>query len=273
MRNHTIAIQGTIASFHELAAKKYFGEDCTILECGSFREVCDRVANNQADYAVIAIENKIAGSILLNYQLIETFDLTIIGETFLPIELHLLAKEGVQLDDITEIISHPMALGQCQNFLSGLTHPKITEFKDTAASAKLVQHDSSNSMAVIAGPIVAETYNLVPLVQNVGDEVENYTRFYILSKGSVNTEEPNKASVTIQLSHQIGILSKVLKAIGDEGINLSKIQSIPIPNDNSRYSFHLDLEFETRTQLDDALVNVVELVDKIKVLGIYTKSN
>ena len=75
MRNHQIAIQGSVASFHDLAAKKYFGEEVSVLECGSFKEVCDKIADNKVDYGIIAIENKVAGSILLNYQLIESYNL------------------------------------------------------------------------------------------------------------------------------------------------------------------------------------------------------
>ena len=118
MRNHLIAIQGSVASFHDLAAKKYFGTEVSIKECGSFKEVCDKIASNKVDYGIIAIENKVAGSILLNYQLIEKFDLHVIGEIYLPIELQLLGKKGAKLKDIKEIISHPMALGQSQLFLS-----------------------------------------------------------------------------------------------------------------------------------------------------------
>src|ERR1700751_4213979 len=105
MRNHLIAIQGSVASFHDLAAKKYFGEEVSVLECGSFKEVCDKIARNEVDYGIIAIENKVAGSILLNYQLIEKYGLHIIGETYLPIELQLFGKQDAKKEKIKEIIS------------------------------------------------------------------------------------------------------------------------------------------------------------------------
>ena len=120
MRNHLIAIQGSVSSFHDLAAKKYFGEEVTTLKCNSFKEVCDKLSKNQADYGIIAIENKVAGSILMNYQLIDSYNLRIKGEIYLPIELQLLGKKGVKINDVKEIISHPMALGQSQLFLSNL---------------------------------------------------------------------------------------------------------------------------------------------------------
>ena len=137
MRNNVIAIQGSVASFHDQAAKKYFGNEVTIQECGSFREVCEKLAKNLVDYGILAIENKVAGSILLNYQLIEQYELNIIGETYLPVELFVLANKGAEFHEIKEIVSHPMALGQSQFFLSGLQDVRVTEYKDTAESAKM----------------------------------------------------------------------------------------------------------------------------------------
>jgi prephenate dehydratase len=269
MRNHLIAIQGSVASFHDLAAKKYFGEEVSVLECGSFKEVCDKLKNNKVDYGIIAIENKVAGSILLNYQLIETFDLKIIGETFLPIELQLFARPGVKLSEITEIISHPMALGQSQNFLSGLENVVVTEFKDTATCAKMVAHETDKKIAVIAGPAVGRQYNLSVLEDNVSDVKENFTRFYILSKGSDYVSNPNKASVTLQVLNESGKLSHILDIIKKYGFNLSKIQSLPIPNNSNAYPFHLDIEFDDKILFDNCISHLQKETVSLKVLGIY----
>lgn len=269
MRDHLVAIQGSISSFHDVAARKYFGETANVLECGSFREVCSKIEQNQADYGIIAIENKVAGSILLNYQLIETFGLKILGETFLPIQLQLLVKPGTQLSEIKEIISHPMALGQCQLFLSGLEGVQVTEFKDTATSAKLIQDSPGNHIAVIGGPKVAETYGLEALLENVSDETWNYTRFYILSKNGDVAEQPNKASVTIRLANESGQLLKVLNVLAKYNHNMTKIQSIPIPNDHTTYSFHLDIEFEEKATIDAALIEIQDVVISSTVLGVY----
>lgn len=269
MRNHNIAIQGSISSFHDLAAKKYFGEDITIMECGSFREVCAKLAKNLVDYGIIAIENKVAGSILLNYQLIDQFNLNIIGEIYLPIELSLLAKPGSKLEEITEIISHPMALGQCQDFLSELEDVTVTEFKDTATSAALVLKQDGNKLAVIAGPAVAEKFGLEALSANVCDEQLNFTRFYILSKGEDSPHQPDKASLNLITNNKVGSLGNILSLLANYGLNLTKIQSIPILNNPNQYAFHLDLEFEDREILEKALIEISDVAKKIKVLGIY----
>lgn len=269
MRNHLIAIQGSVASFHDLAAKKYFGEDVSVLECGSFKEVCDKIANNLVDYGIIAIENKVAGSILLNYQLIESYDLKIIGETYLPIELQLLGKQGVTLADVKEVISHPMALGQSQIFLSEHDKIKVTEFKDTSSCANLVAKSTDGSIAVIAGPTIAKTYNLSVLVDNVCDVKQNFTRFYILSKGDNYVSNPNKASVTLQTKNEPGKLSDVLLVVKKHDLNLTKIQSVPIPNNPSSYSFHLDIEFSDKAVFDKAINDLQKETTHLKILGLY----
>ncbi len=269
MRNHNIAIQGSIASFHDLAAKKYFGEDITIMECGSFREVCDKLSKNMVDYGIIAIENKVAGSILLNYQLIDQFNLKIIGETYLPIELKLLAKPGTFLSEIKEIISHPMALGQCQDYLSNLENVTVTEFKDTSTSAELIINQKGNKLGVIAGPAAAAKYNLEIIENNVCDEKINYTRFYILSKGDDFIDEADKASLNLVTFNQVGSLAEILNILKAHNINLSKIQSVPIPNNPNQYTFHLDIEFKSKTNLENAIFKLEEVAKSLKILGIY----
>jgi prephenate dehydratase len=269
MRNHLIAIQGSVASFHDLAAKKYFGEDVTVNECGSFKEVCDKIANNKVDYGIIAIENKVAGSILLNYLLIEKYDLHVIGEIYLPIELQLLGKKDSKLTDVKEIVSHPMALGQSQMFLAEHENLLVTEYKDTATCAKLVSKDSSGKLAVIGGPALAKLYNLEVLIDNVCDVKQNFTRFYILSKGSDYVSNPNKASVTMQIKNEAGSLSNALDIIKKHKLNLSKIQSLPIPNDSNSYPFHFDFEFDDKAVFEKCLLDLEKVVVGLKVLGIY----
>ena len=269
MRNENIAIQGSIASFHDQAAKKFFGNDINVIECGSFREVCERLSKNQVDYGIIAIENKVAGTILLNYQLIEHYDLNIIGETYLPVELFLLVNDGVTLNDVHEIVSHPMALGQCQDFLSGLEDVKITEYKDTAESAKMIIKNQDKHVAVIAGGSVVEHYGLNKISENICDEKVNFTRFYIMTKGNYNVEHPDKASVNLISQSAIGSLSEILLVFKKYQINLTKIQSVPIPNNTDQYIFHLDLEFTDRNELELALEEVNNLAQQLKVLGIY----
>lgn len=271
MRNHSIAIQGAVSSFHDLAARKYFGQDISLLECGSFREVCKQLRDNKADYGIIAIENRIAGSILLNYQLIESFQLHVTGETYLPVELHLLGKPGMQLSEVREIISHPMALGQCQEFLSGLDGVLVTEYKDTASCAKTVSDEYASGLAVIAGPAVARHYGLAVIRSLVSDVQQNYTRFCILSKGKNFVDDADKASVTIRTRNEPGRLHEVLSVLRNAGLNLTKIQSIPVIDDPHMYAFHLDIEFGDKTAFTATMDMLAGSLPYLRVLGLYKK--
>ncbi len=269
MRNHLVAIQGSVASFHDLAARKYFGEEVSTLECGSFREVCEKIKDNVTDFGVIAIENKIAGSILLNYHLIESFDLRVVGERYLPIQLNLYVKPGTQLSDIKEIISHPMALGQSQAFLSQLENVTVTEFKDTATCAKLVVESNDGQLAVIAGPVVGKKYNLSVIKHDVCDVKQNFTRFYIITKGDSFVSNPNKASIIIKTAHEFGKLSDVLVVLKKNELNLTKIQSVPDSNKPDLYSFHLDIEFKDKSKFENTVKELKLVASEIKVLGLY----
>lgn len=269
MRNHKTAIQGSISSFHDLAAKKYFGEEVTTVECGSFKEVCDKIKNNEVDFGVIAIENRVAGSILLNYQLIDTYDLKIVGETYLPIELYVWGNKNISLKEIEEVISHPMALGQSQHYLANLTKVKVTEFKDTSTCAELVSKSEDGKLVVIAGKAVGEKYGLKLLSENICDVKKNYTRFYILTKAEFSSNEADKASIIIKLKDEAGSLLKVVEKIADSNINILKIQSIPVDDNSDLYSFHLDLEFTDRKIYLKLLEKIKMVTESLKVLGIY----
>jgi prephenate dehydratase len=273
MRNYQIAIQGTTASFHHLAAENYFGNDIELVDCSTFKEVCERISKNQADYGVMAIENSIAGSILLNYQLVETYELNIIGEVFLPIDLHLCVLPGTQLNEIKIIRSHPMALAQCQSFLEIYPEIELKTHDDTASAGKFVKEQQDASTGIIAGTAVANTYGLEILYPSIADVKQNYTRFYILSKGAMKAENPSKASVNIQLENEPGTLNRALSILANYNLNLSKIQSLPLQNKQQLIPFHLDIEFESLTQFNAALSELQQSIPAAHILGIYEKKH
>lgn len=268
-----VSIQGYEGSFHQMAAGSFFGKDVEVIPCATFREVV-KVAGNkrESDGGVMAIENSIAGSILGNYALLQKSDLQITGEVYLQINQNLLVNPDVTLDDIKEVHSHPMALQQCLHFLDKYNW-KLVETEDTALSAKLVHRHRSKHIAAIAGKLAAELFDLKVLKPNIQDEKNNYTRFLIVQRaGELGViENANKASINFQVSHTKGALAKVLTVIADEGINLSKLQSFPIPGTQWKYSFHADLEFESITQFENVSKKIQPLTDNIRVFGIYKK--
>src|ERR1700744_2723197 len=136
-----VAIQGIRASFHEEAAFLHFGEDIQTIECNSFKQTFDALQNKDADYVVMAIENSIAGSILPNYTLLLNYGFPVVGEIYLPIQLHLMALPGVRFEEIKYVTSHPIAIRQCVDFFDEYPHLNIVESVDTAACAKRIRDE------------------------------------------------------------------------------------------------------------------------------------
>jgi prephenate dehydratase len=266
-----VSIQGFEGCFHQEAANKFFGEKVNAICCSTFREVVKIAEHkNESDAGIMAIENSIAGSILPNYNLLQKSKLKIIGEVYLHIRQNLLVNPGVKLEDIREVHSHPMAILQCDQFLDKHNW-KLVETEDTALSAKHVHQHRSKHIAAIASRLAAEIYQLEMIAPNIHTLKNNYTRFLVLQRAAEvqETENANKASINFHTDHSRGSLAKVLSSIANAGINLSKLQSMPIPGSDFKYSFHADLEFETRKQLDKALEIIKDKTDSLQVLGIY----
>jgi prephenate dehydratase len=224
--------------------------------------------------AVMAIENSIAGSILPNYNLLQSSDLNIVGEVYLPIKQQLLVNRGVQLEDIREVHSHPMAILQCVEFLDQFNW-KLVETEDTALSAKHIKQHKSKHIAAIAGKLAAELYDLDILVPSIQTQKKNYTRFLVLKRTAEAEVLPNanKASVTFSTDHSKGSLAKVLSTIAAAGINLSKLQSFPIPGTQWLYSFHADMEFNSLKEFNKLIQHLLKEVTQLKVYGIYESGN
>ena len=267
-----VAIQGITASFHEVAARSYFDEPINTIECLTFHQLCENLKNGKADYAVMAIENSIAGSILPNYFLLQEYHFNIIGELYLPIHMHLLALPGVKLEDIRSIESHPMAIRQCTEFLYALKDVEIRESDDTALSAKRVSELKLKDTAAIANEHAAKKFGLQILEKRIETNKKNFTRFLILTKRSTGKTESNKASMSFEVANEVGSLADALMTFKTNSINLSKIQSIPIIGKPSEYSIHIDVEWKKRKNYDDAMRAVMRQVKNLNILGEYKKS-
>jgi len=266
-----IAIQGIATSFHEIAALTYFQDPIGTVECLSFHQLCENLKNGKADFAVMAIENSIAGSILPNYFLLQDYHFSIVGEIYLPIHMHLLALPGVNLADITTIESHPMAIRQCSEYLHALPGIEIRESDDTALSAKRVSELKLKTTAAIANESAAKKFGLQILDKRIETHKKNFTRFLILTKRSNGKTESNKASLCFEVANEVGSLADALMTLKSNSINLTKIQSIPIIGRPSEYSIHIDVEWKRRKNYDDAMHQVLRQVKNLNVLGEYKK--
>jgi prephenate dehydratase len=267
-----IAIQGFEGSFHQVAAQQYF-KDVQVIPCATFREVVKIAGNTkESDGGVMAIENSIAGSILPNYNLLQKSNLKIVGELYLQIRQNLLVNPGVKLEDIREVHSHPMALLQCMDYFDKFKW-KLVETEDTALSAKHVHQNKSKHIAAVASKLAADLFKLDIIAPNIHTLKNNYTRFLVLQReGTFPAEEAaNKASVNFYTDHSKGSLAKVLTKIASCNINLSKLQSMPIPGSDWKYSFHADMEFDNVKQFERALQKMNEVTEEVKVYGLYKK--
>lgn len=268
-----VSIQGYEGSFHQVAARHLFGKDVEVLPCATFREVVKLALDKKTtDVGLMAIENSLAGSILPNYHLLQQNKLKVVGELYLHISQNLLVNPGVKLSDIKEVHSHPMALLQCLDFL-GKHSFKLVETEDTALSAKHLHQHRSKTTAAIASKLAAELYGLKVLAPDIQTQKNNITRFLVLRREqeAIVPQNADKASVYFQTNHTKGILAKVLGMIAEGGINLSKLQSMPIPGSNFKYGFYADMEFQQVAQFEVVMESLKTVTNNLRVFGIYKK--
>ncbi|MCD7970897.1 MAG: prephenate dehydratase [Alistipes sp.] len=268
-----IAIQGYQGCFHEIVARNYFGEDIRTVPCATFREVAAQVSSGRSDYGVMAIENSIAGSIISNYSILQNSSLQVAGEAYLRIEQNLMALPGTQLADIEEVHSHPMAFLQCIDFLDSHRW-KLVETEDTALSARHIAERGLRNTAGIASRLAAELFGLEIIAPAINSIRHNYTRFMILKRHDHYIDpQADKASLYFKTNHKQGSLLNVLKQMEDSSINMTKLQSYPIPEEPWHYLFHIDMEFECLDDYIRILDKLQVTAHEVHVYGVYKRGN
>lgn len=269
-----IAIQGIKGAFHEIAARKFFGDNIELAECYSFPELFDSLEKEVASTGVVAIENTLAGTILPNYALLRNSDFRIIGEVYLRIEHHLMSVPGASIQSLRKVYSHPMAIEQCRKFFKPFSHITLIESEDTAASARFVREEGSTSLAAIGSELAAQHYNLEIIQSNIETNPLNFTRFWVVrpeEDARLYTKQADKASISFVLKHQVGSLSNILLLLSGHGMNLTKIQSLPVVGQAWKYFFHVDLEFSDYEQYQRAIASIEFQVDELMILGEYPR--
>lgn len=273
MKTIKLAIQGGRASFHDLASRHAFPDNqLELIPCWTFRKQMQTLVEAEADYAVMAIENTLAGSILPNYFLLERSPVVIIGEVYLKIEQNLMTLPGQKLAEIEFVKSHPIALHQCSDFLEAHPHLRGIETYDTAESAREIREQGQMAVAAIASEFAAQVYELEILAASIENVKENYTRFLVLSRrddAPTVSSVANKASLSFNVLHKVGALAQVMNVFRDNGLNVCLIQSVPIPGKPDEYSFHVDVEWLERPDYDEAIIVLKAVTRNLKILGEY----
>jgi len=272
----TIAIQGGYGAFHEIAAHHYFeNEEINILPRNTFRDMVSSLKDRKSDYGIMAIENSLAGSIIPNYNLIINTNMHITGEIFLRIKQNLVAMHGVELSQLKEVYSHPMAILQCQDYFDAHPDIRLIESIDTAMSAEEIAVNKLMDTGAISSKLAADKYGLNILAESIETNKMNYTRFLILSENGQNVppEEVNKASIHFTVAHQFGSLSKILSILSYYEINMAKIQSMPIPGKDWEYMFFVDVEINDYEMYKKSLEAIRPFTPSLGILGEYRKGN
>ena len=270
-----VTIQGIAGCYHDAAAHEFFGdEEIETIPCDTFPSMFDTLRGDPSLFATLAIENTIAGSLLQNHELLRKSNMTIIGEQKMHISHVLAALPGQSIESLTEVNSHPMALMQCENFL--LHHPnmKMVEKNDTAGSACEIAEKQLMGHAAICGKYAAQLYGLEVLAEDIQTIKRNFTRFLILAdpmaEQTLNPlHKKNKASLVFALPHEQGSLSQVLAIFSFFGMNLTKIQSLPILGREWEYRFYINLTFDDYTRYRQSVDAVRPLISDFKILGEY----
>lgn len=267
-----VAFQGEPGAFSEEAALQLLGEKITTVPRPTFDLAFRSIDDGLADAVLAPVENSLAGSVVRVYDLLLTSSLGIVAETILPIEHHLIGGPGSSIESIRLVASHPMALAQCENFF--LAHPqwKRVPAEDTAGSVREVLSQGDKSCAAIAGRRAAAHYGGVILAESIQDNAENFTRFVLLRPLNAESEtspDAHKMSIAMRLAHRPGALLASLEPFSRHGVNLLKIESRPIHGRPWEYQFFLDVEAESSSQLDAALVEARKATSDLRVLGLY----
>lgn len=274
MGNKKVAIQGFSGCFHEQAARMFYGERdgvCPeIVECATFDGLYSSLNAGQADAAIMAIENTVSGGLLPNFELLRKYDVKIKGEVFLRIRQNLMALPGQTIEDIKEVRTHYMAINQTRAFFSEYPHIRLVESEDTAKSAADIAREGLRGIGAVASELAAELYGLEILKPGIETYKQNFTRFLILDDSlQVPEQEIDKVSMCFTLPHKSGSLAQVLTILSFYDMNLTRIQSLPIPGREWQYFFYVDIKFDSYERYRQALTAVRPLMEDLNILGEY----
>lgn len=270
-----IAIQGMIGSFHDIAAHQYYeGEQIQLICCNTFEDVFRCVKEDPTVIGMLAIENTIAGSLLHNYELLRDSGTTIVGEHKLHIQHSICCLPDDTLETVEEVHSHPVALMQCRQYLAKHPHLKAVEDEDTAGSAEKINRLDKKGWAAICHSDAARYYGLKVLEDHIEDNKHNFTRFLLVSNPRKADflrpiNETDKSSLVFSLPHEEGSLSKVLTILSFYGINLTKIQSLPVIGHEWEYMFYVDVTYDDLTRYRQSIDAIAPLTKELTILGEY----
>lgn len=266
-----IAYPGVAGSFSESAAQCAFPQGET-RGYATFAQAAEAAQNGAADYALLPVENSFAGAVLPTYGLLEGLSLHIVGETLRRVRHQLVALPGATIEGLRTISSHPQAIAQCDAFLATVPWARLVPSANTAISAQEVAVSGDLTRAAIASTRAAERYGLTVLRADIQTSQTNTTRFLILSREETPLAAPDKATVVFRVNDEVGALARVLASFAENGLNMSRIESRPLPETPFQYFFSADfVGAMDAAHLRGAMDKARPLTGEIRLLGVYPR--
>ncbi|MFN2526026.1 MAG: prephenate dehydratase [Actinomycetota bacterium] len=263
-----VAYQGEAGAFSEEGSFALF-PDVDGVPLASIRQVFEAVEVGRADYGVVPMDNSQAGSINETYDLFLKHGLHLVGETVVPVDHCLIALPGTDLEDIREVISHPQAIAQCEEFLTALEVNVRAEY-DTAGAVRKIAEEKLEKTAAIASRRAADLYGLPILAERIQTYPENYTRFGAVSRSPTSLQEADKSSIIFGVGHFAGSLYRCIGAFATRHLNLTKLESRPRPGRPWEFVFYADVEAPaTEPVMVEALGELSEHATFTRLLGSY----
>jgi len=245
-----------------------------VVPCIVSADVIDAVLRGRVDAAVLPIENSLHGSVDEHYDLLLENPIRIDCESLMRVRHNLIAAPGVRLEAVRRVLSHPVALSQCRRYLAQMTGVSVMPFYDTAGSVKHILAEGLRDTAGVAPVLAAEEYGGEVLVPGIEDHAENFTRFHLLRRAEdprpADLPEPNKLSVAFVVEHRPGTLVRALQGLAEAGVDLTKIESRPVPGKPWEYVFYVDFRFDSAEKADAALEALGRESSMVKELGRYS---
>ncbi len=265
-----VGYQGVRGAYSDLAQHRYFGDVVKSKSFPFFEDVFLAVVNGEVEYGVLPIENSYAGSVGQVYDLLDQYNVQIVGEQMIRIENALLGVPGGTVGDIKEVYSHDQPFLQCAEYLKKYPLWKQIPYYNTAVSAKFVADCGDQSKAAIASEYAGQIYGLEVLEPSISTSGENTTRFIVVAAKPQKDERANKASIGFVLEHQPGALARVLNAFARLHLNMIKIESRPLRDKNFEYRFYVDFEgANILEQMDSAFKKIQTYCAQLRLLGVY----
>lgn len=257
-----VSFQGERGAYSEAAARSFFNEQIETIPQTTFVEVLESASSDKTQYAVLPVENSLEGSVGESYDLLYSTSLNATGEIYHKIE-HCLIGTG-NIDEIDTVYSHPQALGQCRKFIEE-HHMKTIPAYDTAGSVKMVKEINKKNCACIASKDAAEIYEMPIILDNIANNLNNYTRFLILSKENNSETGNDKTSIIFSIKHEPGSLYRIIENFNKNNVNLTKIESRPTKSNTWEYNFYVDFEGHQNNS------KILEMLEKIKQETLFMK--